>query len=158
LTIDAVLTGARVEENVIILDDTSFVEGLALAEFLSTSGKHVELVTRDPAPGLKLHWSLQLPYVYERALKSGVLFTPNSFVREIRRDSILVYNIYTAVTSERRLDKTTVVLVTGRVPLNETADFFRGTGTRIVTVGDCNLAGREMGDVIAESFDALREI
>ena len=72
LSIDDVLTGAEVGKEVMILDESAFVEGLALSEMLSKRGSKVELVTRDPAPGLETLWSLQLPYLYERAFRARV--------------------------------------------------------------------------------------
>ena len=65
-------------KDVLILDESGFVEGLSLSEMLAKRGSKVELVTRDPAPGLETQWSLQLPYLYERALGAGVVFTPNT--------------------------------------------------------------------------------
>ena len=72
------LPGAEVGKEVMILDESAFVEGLALSEMLAKRGSKVELVTRDPAPGLETLWSLQLPYLYERAFGAGVTFTPNA--------------------------------------------------------------------------------
>jgi dimethylglycine catabolism A len=157
LSIDQVMAGAPVGREVIILDESGFVEGLALSEMLSDRGSKVELVTRDPAPGLETQWSLQLPYLYERALRAGVTFTPNTFISQVRSDSVTLFNVY---TKERRTrsGSITVILNTGRTPNDELCSFFSGRVGTLLTVGDCNLARREMGEVIAEAFDALRNL
>ncbi len=157
LTVDQVLSGAEVGSEVMILDEPGFVVGLALSEMLSKGGSQVELVTRDPAPGLETQWSLQLPYLYERALRAGVVFTPNAFISEVREDSVELFNVYTGVKTTRR-GRVTVVLNTGRLPNNGPYSFFIGRVGSVVTVGDCNLAGREMGEVISESFESVRLI
>ena len=157
LSIDQVMAGAPVGREVIILDESGFVEGLALSEMLSDRGSKVELVTRDPAPGLETQWSLQLPYLYERALRAGVTFTPNTFISQVRSDSVTLFNVY---TKERRTrsGSITVILNTGRTPNDELCSFFSGRVGTLLTVGDCNLARREMGEVIAEAFDTLRNL
>ena len=50
------------------------------------------------------------------------------------------------------------MLNTGRMPLNGPYRLFQGRARDVVTVGDCNLAGREMGDAIAEAFEIVREL
>ncbi|MGD0638817.1 MAG: FAD-dependent oxidoreductase, partial [Nitrososphaerales archaeon] len=94
VTVDEVLDGAPVGKDVLILDESGFVVGLSLAEMLAKRGSKVELVTRDPAPGLETQWSLQLPYLYERAFRSGVAFTPNTFISEVGTDSVSLFNVY----------------------------------------------------------------
>jgi 2,4-dienoyl-CoA reductase-like NADH-dependent reductase (Old Yellow Enzyme family)/thioredoxin reductase len=157
LTVDQVLSGAEVGKDVLILDESGFVEGLSLSEMLAKRGSKVELVTRDPAPGLETRWSLQLPYLYERSLRAGVVFTPNTFVSEIRQDSVSLFNVYTGDASSRR-GQITVILNTGRIPNDGPYSLFRGKVGSLVTVGDCNLARREMGEVIAEAFELTRTI
>jgi 2,4-dienoyl-CoA reductase-like NADH-dependent reductase (Old Yellow Enzyme family)/thioredoxin reductase len=157
ITVDDVLEGASVEKDVIILDDSGFVEGLALAHLLADRGSSVELVTRDPAPGLDAQWSQQLPYLYENAFRAGVKFAPNLFIREVRADAVVLYNIYTGEESTRP-GTHTVVFNTGRMPNDELYGTLSGKVGQLMTVGDCNLAKREMGDVIAEAFDSARTI
>jgi pyruvate/2-oxoglutarate dehydrogenase complex dihydrolipoamide dehydrogenase (E3) component len=157
LSIDQVLTGAEVGREVMILDESGFVEGLALSEMLSKRGSKVELVTRDPAPGLETQWSLQLPYLYERAFRAGVTFTPNTFISQVRADSVTLFNVYTGERAIRR-GSITVILNTGRTPNDEPCSLFSGKVGTLLTVGDCNLARREMGEVIAEAFELTRTI
>jgi 2,4-dienoyl-CoA reductase-like NADH-dependent reductase (Old Yellow Enzyme family)/thioredoxin reductase len=157
VTLDDVLRGTPVARDVLVLDDSAFVEGLALSQLLADRGSRVELVTRDPAPGMDLQWSLQLPYLYERALRANVVFTPNTFVREVRGDGVTLYNIYTGAETTRK-GPLTVVFNTGRMPSDEPYSFFVGKVAQVMTVGDCNLARREMGEVIAEAFELTRKI
>jgi len=157
VTVDDVLNGAEVARDVMILDDSAFVEGLALSQLLAERGSKVELVTRDPAPGMDLQWSLQLPYLYERALRAGVVFTPNAFIREVRADAVVLYNVYTEEEAVRAGART-VVFNTGRMPNDEPYYFFRSKVGALLTVGDCNLARREIGEVIAEAFELTRRI
>jgi pyruvate/2-oxoglutarate dehydrogenase complex dihydrolipoamide dehydrogenase (E3) component len=160
-TLDDVLqrseVGSDVRADVMILDDSAFVEGLSLSQLLADRGAKVELVTRDPAPGMDLQWSLQLPYLYERALRARVAFTPNAFVREVRSDAVVLYNVYTGEETVRAGGRT-VVFITGRMPNDEPYSFFLGKVREVFTVGDCNLARREIGEVIAESFELTRRI
>jgi thioredoxin reductase len=157
LTVDQVLSGAEVGGDVLILDESGFVDGLSLSEMLAKRGSKVELVTRDPAPGLETQWSLQLPYLYERSLRAGVVFTPNTFIREIGLDSVSLFNVYTGDAISRR-GQITVILNTGRIPNDSPYSLFRGKVGSLLTVGDCNLARREMGEVIAEAFELTRSI
>jgi pyruvate/2-oxoglutarate dehydrogenase complex dihydrolipoamide dehydrogenase (E3) component len=157
VTVDDVLQGTEVARDVMILDDSAFVEGLALSQLLAERGSNVELVTRDPAPGMDLQWSLQLPYLYERALRADVVFTPNAFVREVRTDAVVLYNIYTG-EEKVRAGARTVIFNTGRMPNDEPYSFFRGKVGELFTMGDCNLARREIGEVIAEAFELTRRI
>ena len=99
LTVDQVLSGAEVGKDVLILDESGFVEGLSLSEMLAKRGSKVELGHAGPSPGLETQWSLQLPYLYERSLRAGVVFTPNTFVSEIRQDSVSLFNVYTGEAS-----------------------------------------------------------
>lgn len=157
VTLDDVLKGAPVKPRVLIVDDSGFVEGLALSELLSRRGSEVELVTRDPAPGMDLQWSMQLPYLYERAMRQKVVFTANTHVRRVEKDSVLLYNVYTGEESRRKGERT-VVLNTGRVPRDELYALFDGKVKELITVGDCNLARREIGESIAEAFQTLRKL
>lgn len=157
LTLDDVLLGAPVGKKVLIVDDSAFVEGLSLSQLLSERGCSVEIVTRDPAPGMDLQWSLQLPYLYERALRAGVSFTPNSHVKEVRKDSVELYNVYTGEATVRE-GPLTVVLNTGRMPSDELFSAFDGNVPQLFTVGDCNLARREVGDAIAEAFEIAKDL
>src|SRR4029077_9697163 len=109
------------------LDEVAFVESLALAEKLGKGGSEVELVTRDIAPGMELQWSLQIPYVYERVLKSGVTLTPNTFIEQIGKTSVLLYNIYSGKKMLRENIDTTI-LHTGRLPSDGLVDAFSQAG------------------------------
>jgi pyruvate/2-oxoglutarate dehydrogenase complex dihydrolipoamide dehydrogenase (E3) component len=158
VTIEDVLAQkVKVGGKVVILDESGFVEGLALSHKLATSGSNVELVTRDVAPGLDLQWSLQIPYLYENALKRGVIFTPNSFIRELGADFAIIYNIYTG-TEVVRDGVDTVILNTGRSPRDDLYPLLTGVVREVHTIGDCNLAGRQIGDAITEAFDVARTI
>lgn len=157
VSVDDILQGAPVGRDVMILDDSAFVEGLSLSQLLADRGSNVELVTRDPAPGMDLQWSLQLPYLYERALRAHVVFTSNTFVKEVRTDAVVLYNVYTGEESIRNGART-VVFNTGRLPNDAPWSFFQGKAREVMTVGDCNLARREIGEVVAEAFETSRNI
>ena len=158
ITGDDLLSGkVQAGKNVLILDESAFIQGLGLAEKLARNGSKVELVTRDNAPGAELHWSLQLPYVYENALRAGVRFTPNTFIREILRNKVILYNIYSGEEFAREpID--TVVLETGRLPNDDLWKLFSGKVRECYTVGDCDIAGRQIGDAISTAFDVARKI
>ena len=158
VTLDGVLSEiVKVGRRVVILDEPAFVESLALAEKLGKAGSEVELVTRDIAPGMELQWSLQVPYVYERVLKSGVTLTPNTFIEEIGKNSVLLYNVYSGKKMLREKIDTTI-LYTGRLPSDELVPAFSQRGLRVETVGDCNLAGRQMGDAITDAYNLVLTI
>ncbi len=157
-TIDDVLgQDAKVGRSVVILDESGFVEAVALASKLAASGSGVEVVTRDVAPALETQWSLQIPYLYESALKLKVVFTPNTFIREIGPSFVRLYNIYTGEETLREgVDN--VILNTGRTPRDDLFALFSGAVGEVHTVGECNLAGRQIGDSISEAFDLARAI
>jgi len=157
-SVDDVLGGkVKVGQNILILDESAFIQGLGLADKLARAGSKVELVTRDASPGSELHWSLQLPYVYENAMRSGVRFTPNSFVREITQRKVVLYNIYTDEEFSREpID--TVILETGRIPDDTLYELVSKKVKESYIVGDCNIAGRQIGDTIADAFEVARKI
>jgi len=158
VTGDDVLGGrAKFGKNVVILDESAFIQGLGLAEKLARAGSTVELVTRDTAPGNELHWSLQLPYVYENAMRAGVRFTPNSFVREITKTQVVLYNIFTGEETIRS-PVDTAVLETGRIPNDLLWTLISSKVRESYIVGDCNIAGRQIGEVISDAFDIARKI
>ena len=89
-------------EHILLMDESAFVEGLSLSEMLANRGSHVELITRDPAPGSgdAVVAAAPLP-LREGAPGGGRAFTPNTFIGGGRARSVSLLNVYTGEAQSR---------------------------------------------------------
>jgi len=154
---EALLGRVEVGKKVLILDDIGFVEGMGLAELLATRGKDVEVLARLPSAGFELEANQHIFFMYPRALKQGVKFSPFTFIKQILGRTVVAFNVFT--NEERKIeDVDTVVLITGRVQNDKLYKELRGRVKELYAAGDCVLASMYMGDALRDGHRAGRQI
>ncbi len=155
-TPEEILSGKKIAGNkVVILDQTGFIVGLGLAEFLANQGKQVEIVTSDPHVGAYLAINLQFPWVYPRIM-SKVTLTPHTLVKEISDHTVTTINAHSFQESKiEGVD--TVVLATAKQPNDSLYKTLLGSGPEVHLIGD---ADRSMNAVygIGEAVRAGHDV
>lgn len=148
---DVLLGSAEVGEKVILVDGgQAHWQCSGTAEYLAEEGKKVEIVTRSPFVGAEHVSTFELPLLYMKLFSLGVVFTPNTALKEISGKKVTVMNAYTK--EERIIEGVdTIVLATG----NQADDgLFRNLKSQVKELygaGDC-LAPRKAIDAIYEGF------
>ena len=80
-------------EKVLVLDQDGFHQGPAVAEYLIYQGRSVEVVTDLYSLGEDID-HFNKPLIYKRLLSKGVVVTPNTEVKEIREETVVLKNVY----------------------------------------------------------------
>jgi NADPH-dependent 2,4-dienoyl-CoA reductase/sulfur reductase-like enzyme len=131
-----VLNGeAEVGQNVLIVDVQRHIQGLSTADFLAQQGKKVEVIfpTHAPAPNME---ELTKMLLLRRLGWAGVKLTPETTLREIQGNGVVVVNNYTG--KERVIeDVDTVILAFGDVENNGLYYALKGRVKELHAVGDC---------------------
>jgi 2,4-dienoyl-CoA reductase-like NADH-dependent reductase (Old Yellow Enzyme family)/thioredoxin reductase len=139
VTIDDILRGkVEVGNNVVVWDSVGYINGLEIAELLAEQGKKVEILTLYPCVGgTTLFMNIGvMPYLYERALKKGVKFTPNTIIKWIEGNTIVAMNPWTQ--EEIRVEGVdTIVFAVSRKPNDALYKQLKGKVKEIYRVGDC---------------------
>jgi NADPH-dependent 2,4-dienoyl-CoA reductase/sulfur reductase-like enzyme len=139
--------GARV----VIVDSDGGVIAPSLAELLAARGKRVSIVTSYPMVGPKLVEEMNLPYVYQKLVELDVESLPNSWIGEIRRGEVELFNLYSP-TETKCIAADTVVMVTARSPIDELYFSLKDQVGELYRVGDCVAPG----DIGTAMIDARR--
>lgn len=153
------ILGGRIEagKNVLIQDDTRYVVGPGLAEWLADQGRRVEILTSFFFVGADLLMTNSLPWVYSRIM-SKVTLTPYTMIREISGTSVKVINVFSY--QERLIeDVDTVVLITGKQRNDSLYKALYGKIDELHQIGDCafphaSLSG--IGDAIRNGHQVGR--
>lgn len=124
--------------NVIVWDYVGFYEGLGIAELLADQGKKVEILTIYPCVGgttLLLNCGY-MPWLYERTLRKGVKFTPNTAIKWIEGNTVVAMNVWTQ--EEIRYENVdTVVFCVARKPNDTLYWQLKDKVREIYRIGDC---------------------
>jgi 2,4-dienoyl-CoA reductase-like NADH-dependent reductase (Old Yellow Enzyme family)/thioredoxin reductase len=139
--------GARV----VIVDSDGGVIAPSLAELLAARGKRVSIITSYPMVGPKLVEEMNLPYVYQKLVELDVESLPNSWIGEIRRGEVELFNLYSP-TETKCIAADTVVMVTARSPIDELYFSLKDQVGELYRVGDCVAPG----DIGTAMIDARR--
>jgi len=141
----------------IVADTLNFIEAPGVAEYLAKRGADVEVVTPFDNIGLELHplnhWDHLLPRLFE----ANVKVSPFTWIKQIRRDSVVLYNIYSKkewVTT----DVDNVVLITGKIQDDTLYDVFKGCVAETYLVGDAKIGGARIGSAFYDAQDVARLI
>ena len=106
--------------NILIYDEVSGHAAMSLADWLSSSGFDVELITPDRQSGRELG-GLNYPKYLEHLYTAGVRLTPDHKLIEIRRNGneliAVLANMYSRRTHERKASQ--IVIDQGTVPNSE---------------------------------------
>ena len=107
-------------KKVVVIDDTNFHRSLAAVEMLANQGKQVEVVTAALYTFNHLYLTLNLAHATGRLLEKGVVFSPQSAVKEISGNTVTVHNIFLPDKTERKIEGVdTVVMATMKKVNNE---------------------------------------
>lgn len=159
-TPEEVLSGGKpAGQRVVILDQTGFLVGMGLGEWLADQGKTVEILTSEPFVGSVLPPTLQLPWVYARVM-AKVSLTPHTTITQIAGHTVATVNVHSL--QQRTIeDVDTVVLVTAKGPNDMLWRDLKGQVAELHLVGDANRAvfgARGIADAIRAGHLAGREI
>jgi dimethylamine/trimethylamine dehydrogenase len=144
LTPEAVIAASTLPGPALVFDDDHFYLGGALAEKLRGMGVPVTLVTPALEVSAWTHNTLEQEKIERRLVELGVTLMTRRNLTGIGEDDVEL----TCLTSgeQRRVDATTVVLVTARLPVEDLyldlmadPDSLSQAGIASVTrIGDCN--------------------
>ncbi|MBU1053176.1 MAG: FAD-dependent oxidoreductase [Proteobacteria bacterium] len=134
-TPEEILSGRKeAGSKIVIQDETRYIVGPGLAEWLADQGKQVEILTSFFYVGADLLITNHLPWVYSRILPK-VTLTPQTLIREISGNSLKVINVFTH--QERVIEGIdTVVLITGKERNDSLYKALRGKVSELYIVGD----------------------
>jgi len=136
-------------DRIVIVDDNGDYLPLGLARLLTAQGKVVTIVSADQMIGRSLEATLNLPWVYPRALREGVQMVVSNFVERIEPGKVVLKNVWSADASEILAD--TVILSMMRRSEETLYEQIRDHGLDVLRVGDC-VAPREVDDAIVEGL------
>lgn len=142
-------------ERVVIYDEEGTQKAPAVCEFMLERGcKGVEIVTTLPLVGYLLILNLDFWFFYPRLLTKGAKFTPFTVVNEIKQGEVVYTNV--VIGEKRTIPCDSVVLITGRKPVDEIYQALRGR-VEVYRVGDC-LAPRTIEQAVEEGNRVGRKI
>ena len=145
----------EVGQNVVIADYQSHIYGLDTAVFLAERGKRVELLTEDIPAGTRAD-PFTLWEIYGRALSKGVVITSLTKVREIKGNTVVIYNVLTGVEKEiKGVD--TVVFTTDGMANDTLYRSLKGKVKELYEVGQC-VSPRKMLDSVYDGAVVGRKI
>jgi 2,4-dienoyl-CoA reductase-like NADH-dependent reductase (Old Yellow Enzyme family)/thioredoxin reductase len=140
-------------ENVLIIAGDEHMEALGTADFLAEQGKSVEVVSREYYIGNTTE-PCTLQSVYQRLLTAGVVLSPHTWVKEITKDAVIVYNIFSR--EERSISGLdTVVVACGGQEDNALYRALKDRVKEVHLVGDAN-GVRRIHDATREGATAGR--
>lgn len=123
-------------QNVLVIGDDLDIQSLSVADFLAGQGKKVELTCWGLHPGAKLDVTTRHA-AYQHCYEKGVTFTPNTRVKEVKDNSVTVFNFYT--DAERVIDGVdTVVVACGMKENNALYYALQGKVKELHRIGDAN--------------------
>jgi len=136
-TAEEVVAGkAKIGKKAVIWDGRSDIVPLGVAEILADRGCQVEIVAPYPYIGGMDHMKDQtLFFTYPRLLNKGVVLSPWTFMASIADKTVTVLNIHTMATREIT-DVDTIVLITGKNPLDSLYNELEGKVKELYKIGD----------------------
>jgi dimethylamine/trimethylamine dehydrogenase len=146
-TPDDIMAGAEVPGPVVLFDDDHAYMGSLLAQVLVTNGASVTLVTPLGEAASWTRHTVSRDRVNRRLSDLGVTIVTNTLIAGLDSGSVELVGVYDG--KRNRLEATSVVMVTGRIPndglyyelmSDETALREAGIGS-VTRVGDCLAPG-----------------
>jgi thioredoxin reductase len=148
---DKVVTG----ENVVVVAGENGNQALSVADYLAEQGKRVEVLNEALYAGSELPFCT-LQSIYTRLLYKGVVLTPLVRVKEIKGNTVVVYNIFTEM--ERHIEGIdTVVQAMGGKANNDLFYSLKRSFKETYAVGDC-LSQRGLLDAVLDGARVGRQI
>lgn len=141
-------------QNVIVIAGEHHIQALTVADFLASQGKKVELVCEEFSAGMHIDY-LTRHAIYQRLYRQGVIFTPNSAVKEMRGNTVVVVNVMTREEGIRE-NVDTVVYACGGRENNALYYELQGKVKELYLVGDCAGVKRMIDAIRSASVLARR--
>jgi len=142
---------------VLVVDDLSnAVAPLTAVKMRLNGTATVRVVTRWPMLAMETMHDVYHDWIMPKVFDMGIEVIPHYFVRQIRENEAVAYNVHSP-HQERVLRADTIVMVTGRQSLNELADVVRERGLSVETIGDAN-APRGTYEAVFEGHRAGRKL
>ncbi|MEE9248612.1 MAG: FAD-dependent oxidoreductase [Dehalococcoidia bacterium] len=142
-------------DNVLVLDQDGHNQGPAVAEHLAEQGRKVEIVSDLFTIGEDIDLFTK-PLVYKRLLTRGITLSPNTAVKEIREERVILKNVYSE--EERIVDGVSTIVYAGlRKAQDSLYNQLKGRVSQLILVGDA-MAPRKIHDAILEGTRAGRRI
>jgi NADPH-dependent 2,4-dienoyl-CoA reductase/sulfur reductase-like enzyme len=144
-----------VGNNVVVVDEEYHMQPLEVSDFLADRGAKVELLTETLFAGSQVDEST-LAAIYGRLLGKGVIITPLTKVKEIRGDTLIVFNVFTRAERERQ-GVDTVVIASGGEANDSLYRSLKGQVKELHAIGQC-LSPRKLRDSIGDGARVGRQI
>jgi dimethylamine/trimethylamine dehydrogenase len=135
LTPDDIFAGAGVEGPVVIYDDEHYFMGGALAERLRAQGHEVSYVTPHAVASSWTALTDEQGFVQTRLLTAGVAIVTSHLLTGQEANAVRLACAYTGRDVERACG--TLILVTGRLPVDDLHVPLLAAGVSVTRVGDC---------------------
>ena len=132
-----VLTGdVQAGHRVVIIAAEEHMQALSVADYLSETGRQVEILTPSYYAGVTVEPETKQA-VYRRLFKKGVVITPHTGVKAVSGRTVVAFNVFT--TAERRIeDVDTVVAAFGSKEENSLYYALKDRVKEIYRIGDAN--------------------
>jgi len=122
--------------HIVIIAGEEHTQALTTADFLAEQGKQVEILTPSHFAGVTVEPETKQS-VYRRLYQEGVIFTPDTGVKEISGNTVVAYNVFTR--AERRIENVdTVVIACWSKEDNALYYALKGKVKEIHKIGDAN--------------------
>ena len=155
ITPDDVFKGAAIKGPVIVYDDEHYFMGGALAERLKMQGHDVTLVTPMATASSWTAVTDEQFFIQKRLMDVGIKLVLSHSLAGHGPGEVRLTCAYTG--SEMRVECQTLVLVTGRIPVDDLSLSLQGAGLKSVTrIGDC-LAPSSIADAVYSGHRFARE-
>jgi 2,4-dienoyl-CoA reductase-like NADH-dependent reductase (Old Yellow Enzyme family) len=146
----------EIEGRAIVLDEDGQAAGAGIAELLAQSGTETELVTRWQLVAPRLQANGQFAFVLARLYAAGVRLSPNTYIKEIRERTVVLYNIFT--NAPRTIENVgAVVLVGSRKTESSLIAELAGHFAELRVIGDA-VAPRSLFEASYEGHRIAMEI
>jgi 2,4-dienoyl-CoA reductase-like NADH-dependent reductase (Old Yellow Enzyme family)/thioredoxin reductase len=153
-TIDEVLSSHVAIDGgkAVVFDCTTYIEGPGIAEWLVRhNAKETILVTPHSQMSPELFFYNQAMHVYRRMVNAKVKVITHSWVKRIKENKAVIYNI--PLGSEDMIEADNFVLNTGRKQSGGGLyKLFEGKVREVYEIGDCDVAGGRIGRAIETGF------
>ena len=139
LTPDDVLTGAEIDQRVIIYDDDHYYLGSTIAELCIQQGKQVCLITPDSLISSWAEHTLEQEKIHARLSSLGVEMITLHALRSVAENQATIASVYDS-SQKCDIGFDSLIMVTSRVPDNKLYNELlahEGSFETLQAIGDC---------------------
>ena len=139
LTPDDVLTGAEIDQRVIIYDDDHYYLGSTIAELCIQQGKQVCLITPDSLISSWTENTLEQEKIHARLSSLGVEMITLHALQSVAENQATIASVYDS-SQKRDIGFDSLIMVTSRVPDNKLYNELlahEGSFETLQAIGDC---------------------